>query len=440
MRRLTVILTAMAPLMLGACTDTWLGSSDSKPLPGKRISVLQHQQAITPSAEAQGETILLPAPSPLADWPQNGGYPSHAMHHVAVSADLGKAWSSDIGSGAGGGELFVTSPVSDGKTVYTFDAESRVSAFSAANGRELWSRLLTPDEEDDGHIGGGLAYDNGMVFATTGFAEVIALNAANGAEIWRKNVTSPMRSAPTVRGGRVFAITIDNTLYALAAKDGRQLWTHSGISETASLLGGASPAVDQGVVVVPYSSGELAALKVENGLQLWMDQLIKARRTDTVSSLAHIRGNPVIDRGRVFAIGHAGIMVSIDLRTGQRIWESNIGGQQTPWVAGDYVYFLSLDQELVAMSREDATVHWVTALPRYDDPEDRQGPIVWTGPLLVSNRLIVAGSSGEAVAVSPYSGKILGSEEMPDAVSVPPIVAGDTVFFLSDDAELTAYR
>ncbi|MBL4747737.1 MAG: PQQ-binding-like beta-propeller repeat protein [Magnetovibrio sp.] len=156
--------------------------------------------------------------------------------------------------------------------------------------------------------------------------------------------------------------------------------------------------------------------------------------------MAHIRANPVMDRGRVFAISHSGLMVSIDLRTGLRVWEKNIGGQQPIWVAGDYLFFITGNEELTALERDTGRVIWVHSLPRWTDPENFTGPIVWTGPLLVSDRLIVASSRGIAVALSPYTGKVLGSENMPDGVSVPPIVAGDMVYFLADDATLAAYK
>ncbi|HEY9163979.1 MAG TPA: PQQ-binding-like beta-propeller repeat protein [Magnetovibrio sp.] len=439
----TTYLRLIAVLGLGlavsAC-DSWIGNNESPPLPGDRISVLKHESALQPDAEGEASGIRLPAPSPTPDWPQNGGYANHAMHHIAAAPQLREVWTRDIGQGADSGHRFVTTPiVADGR-IFAMDAGSDVTALNAQTGEELWSIALTPDEEDDGHIQGGLAYENGRVFAGTGFAQVIAIDAASGKIIWRKNVSGPIRSAPTVRGGRVFAVSLDNKLHALAADDGRLLWSHSGSDELAMLLGGASPAEDQGVVVVPYTSGELAALKVDNGRQLWMDSLSSARRTDATAAMAHIRANPIIDRGRVFAISNSGMMVSIDLRTGQRVWDKNIGGHESLWVAGEYLYTLTGNEELAALERNTGRVLWVTPLPRWEDPESYKGPIVWTGPLLVSDRLIVASSDGVAVAVSPYSGKILGSESMPDSVSVPPIVAGDTVYFLADDATLAAYR
>ncbi|HIM78232.1 MAG TPA: pyrrolo-quinoline quinone, partial [Rhodospirillales bacterium] len=242
------------------------------------------------------------------------------------------------------------------------------------------------------------------------------------------------------RAGRVFVTTVDNRLFAINAENGEGLWTHTGLSEAASLLGSASPAVGNGVVVVPYTSGELIALKAETGRLLWQESLSSIKRTDVVSNLAHIRGRPVIDRGRVFAISHGGIMGAFDLRNGRRLWQKEIGGSQSPWVAGDYIFVITNDAEIAAVSRKTGGIHWVRALPRYKDPDDQENPIVWTGPILVSDRLIAAGSHGEALAISPYTGRILGSVELPSGISVPPIVAGDTVYFLADDADLVAYR
>ncbi len=439
--RFTLHLTtaAVAVVLVSGC-DTWFGKRDGPPLPGDRISVMVHERVLKPDQGTEGTKILLPAPTLNRAWPQAGGYANHAMHHIKIGDVIGEAWDASIGQGSDDEERFVGTPVVGDGRIFAIDAESQVTALDSANGNELWQVELTPDEEDDGHIGGGLAYEAGRVFATTGFAQVIALDAATGAIIWRKTVGGPMRSAPTVHSGRVFAITVDNRLHALAAEDGRALWNHDGITETASLLGGASPAVDQGVVVAPYSSGELVAMKVENGQVLWDDSLASMYRIDEISTLSHIRGRPVMDRGLVIAMSHGEVMLGIDLRSGRRIWERRIGGIESPWVAGDYVYTLTSDAELVCLGRKDGRVFWVAPLPRFEDPEDLKDPIVWSGPILVSDRLIVTGSHGWAMTVSPYTGALLSQQEMPDAVSVAPVVADGTLYFLSDDATLTAYR
>lgn len=431
--------TALMLVALAGC-DMFI-TEDEVRLEGTRIPVLLHQRTVNPDPSLADAQILLPAPVPNAEWPQSGGYPNHAMHHMVISGSVARYWSSNIGEGADDEERFVEAPVAANGMVFALDVSSRLSAFAADTGKSLWSTDLASEaEEDDGHIPGGIAFYKGRVFVTTGFGDVIAVDSTTGQEVWREYVRGPMRSAPTVRNGRVYALTIDSRLIALNADTGENLWTHSGLDEVASLLGGGSPAVDNGLVIVPYASGELVALTADTGQMVWSDSLTTIRRTDSVSTLSHIRGNPVIDRGRVFAVSHAGIMASFDLKTGQRIWDRELGGIGNPWVAGNYIYTLTTDDEIVCISREDGRIYWVRGLPRFEDPEDREDPIIWSGPVLASDRLIVAGSQGEAWAISPYSGQLLGRIELPDAVSVPPIIANGTIYFLADNADIVAYR
>ncbi len=435
----TIVLLSGVALLSNAC-DTLFPDSAEKPLPGDRLSVMTHSRTVEADPELADAEIVLPPPTINPDWPQAGGYANHAMHHIEVSDSLSEAWNEDIGDSGDDEERIVASPIAASGRVFALDAETAVTAVDGESGRRLWSVELTPDEEDDGHISGGLAFENGQVFVSTGFAQVIALNAETGQVNWRRSVDGPMRAAPTVRGGRIFVITVDNKLYAMNAQTGDTLWTYSAATEVASLLGGGSPAVDEGIVVAPFSSGELIALRVESGRVLWTESLAAVRRTDVVSTLSHIRGRPIIDRGRVYAVSHSGQMAAIDLRSGRRVWDKEIGGLESPWVAGDYLFLLTNEAELICLSRKSGRVFWVQTLPRFEDEEDREDPIVWTGPILASDRLIVAGSQGESYAISPYDGRYLGKMEMPDGVSVPPIVANRTVYVLTDNASLVALR
>ena len=439
-------MVAIIVLGLSACDtisdtfDNFQGKGPVAPLPGIRISVLANDRSLSADGTLAGKKVLLPAPTPNRAWPQAGGYANHAMHHIKVGDTLQKTWSVDIGEGANEEERLNASPIVADGMVFSIDTHSQVSAFNTKNGRRIWRTDLTPEVDDEGHINGGLAYENGVIYVTTGFSEVVALKSKSGKTIWRKNLGAPMRSAPTARGGRLFIITMNNELFALKAKNGEILWQHRGLPEIASILGGASRAVDKGVVIAPYTSGELIALTVENGRVLWQDTLTAGRRIDAISTLTGIRGHPIIDRGLVIAVSNGGVIAAIDIRTGHRVWSREIASIESPWVAGDFVFVLSNESELVAISREHGKIQWVRGLPRFEDPENSEDPIIWTGPILASDRLIIAGSNEEALAVSPYNGRILGVVEMPDRVTVAPIIANGSVYFLADDAQLIAYR
>lgn len=433
---------AAAAILLTGCEtiDDVLGNRDGPRLPGTRISVLLANSAKRADPGLSDLAVKLPRPFANSEWPQQGGYANHAMHHLALGDAPRAVWSADVGAGSDDDAPILSGPVTSNGIVYTMDADAVIAAHTASDGRLIWRANIEPLEEDDGNWGGGLAVDQGLVFAATGFAQVVALTADGGQEVWRADVSGPMRAAPTAFDGRVFAVTKDNQLFALNAKTGDLLWSHTGFEETAGLIGSASPAVDGDIVVVPYSSGEVFALRVENGRQLWGENLAAIRRADAVSALADIRGRPVIDRGRVYAISHSGRMVAIDLPTGRRLWEASLGGVNQPWIAGDFIFVLTSDALVAAITARDGRIRWLTPIGLFEDPEDRRGRINWSGPVLVGDRLIVSGSHGVALSLSPYTGDIIGEQDMPDAVSLPPAVANETLYFLTDEARLVAYR
>ena len=164
------------------------------------------------------------------------------------------------------------------------------------------------------------------------------------------------------------------------------------------------------------------------------------RSRNAVSRLSDIRGNPVVDDGLVIAISQAGRLLATDLKSGRRVWEARVGGDQTPWVAGDYIFVVSDLGEVLALTKRRGQIRWIQQLPVFENPEDKEGIITYAGPVLVSDRLLVGASTGEIYAISPYTGDILGKIDIGSPVFVPPIVAGGTVFFLTDNGDLEAYR
>jgi len=362
------------------------------------------------------------------------------MQHLSLPDRLTRAWSTSTGEGASRYSRVLSHPIVEKGRIYAMDGTVQVGAYDAATGDRIWQVDLKPEDERGTSFGGGVAFWNDRLYASTGYAQVLALDPADGKIIWKSSVGAPVRSGPTVADGRIFVVTVENELVVLAADDGRRLWVHNGIPETASLLGSASPAVEGEVVVVAYSSGELYALTVETGRPLWSDNLASTGNLDAVSTLADIRGWPVIDRGRVYAASHSGRMAAIDLRSGERAWEQELGSTHSLWVAGEYVYILSNDNELLCLTRDEGKVRWVRLLPSYENEKKKKDSMTWAGPVLGGDRLIVLSSDGGALSISPYTGEPLGRDEMSAGGYFSPVIADNSLYVLTDDAKLSAYR
>lgn len=439
-RWLAMICAAAALAGCESLSDDWFGSNEPPPLAGDRISIMLLDRGLAVDAELAAVPVRLPAPIPTPNWPQSSGVADHAMYHVEAPGPLAPRWRVDVGEGDSKDERILSAPVVALGIVFTMDAMGTVAAFRAADGSRLWRVETTPEGDDEGGLGGGLAFGGGRLFAATGYGELLAFSGQDGALLWRRRIGPPVRAAPSYSGGRVFAVTVDNRLVVLDGATGEVLWEHRGIEEVAGLLGGASPAVGAGVVVVAYSSGEVYALKVENGIVAWTDSLSYASPLQSLGAINDINGDPVIDRGRVFAASYGGRLAAFDLRAGVVVWDDDIASNQTPWVAGDYLYIVDERDVLLCLSWTDGRVRWIAQLPRYDDPDGESGPIAWSGPILAGDRLILAGTNGKVLAVSPYTGRLLGQIDVGEGVEVPPVAADGAVYVLTRSAGLVALR
>jgi outer membrane protein assembly factor BamB len=428
----------VASLTMAGC-DIFGGEKKTK-LPGDRISVLGLDRSIQADPALASQPVTLPAPTVNPEWPEPGGNPAHSMGNLSLAPQVKKAWETSIGDGTARYTKVMSQPVVAMGRVFAMDGGVQLSALDPATGKRFWQVDLKPDEQRGNAFGGGPCFWNNRLYVSTGYAEVLALDPNDGKVIWRQNVSSPVHAAPTVADNRIFVVTVDNELIALSAADGKRQWSHNGIPETTGLLGNASPAVEGETVVVAYNSGELYALRVENGRAVWSENLASARAADAVSAMADIHGRPVIDRGRVFAVSHSGRMMAIDLRSGGRVWEQDLASSHEPWCAGDYVFILANDNEVVCLTRNDGKVRWAVPLPNYENMEKKKDPITWAGPVIGGSQLIVLSSSGVAMFISPMTGETVWQTDLSDKGYLGPVIADNALYLLTDDANLSAYR
>ena len=439
----TAIVAALA-IGLGACSGGLFGGGDDKkvtPTMGERQPILSRiQTGAEVDPALAGVSVVLPPAQANEAWAQAGGNAGKSYGHLALASNPIRAFSVDI-EGATNRRRLGASPVVGGGMLFAVGGDGTLAAFDAQTGARRWS--YDPGLESDlrpSAFGGGASYDNGRVYMTDGAGDVIALDAETGSELWKVKPSGPLRGSPTIAFGSVFVMTQDNQIFALDAADGSIQWQESGSSTQAGVFGVAAPAAGQGTVIAGYSSGELNAYRYENGRVLWADALARTSISTQVGSLTDIDADPIIDSGRVYALGQGGRMAAYELVTGQRIWELNLAGISTPAIAGEWIFTLTDDARLLAIARSTGKVRWLTQLPRWRDEEDKEGPIFWSGPVLAGNNLWAVNSRGEVYRISTGEGSASLFTDLDQPVSLAPVVANNTLYILDDSGRITAYR
>ena len=439
MKRIMIALIALTAL--GGCGV--FGGGDKKPktpVLGERMPVLTSETGAEVDPALADVPVEVPAPEVNAAWAQPGGNAAHSMGHPALGLALGRAWTAKVQGSSNKARLAAGPVVADGR-VYVTDTEATIRAFKVSDGGLIWQTRLTDDKGNKASLfGGGVSFEGGKIYATNGVGDAAALDAATGSLIWKKHPGGPLRGAPTVANGHVYVVSQDNQIFALAQETGETVWTEAATLETSGVFGVAAPASAQGTVVAGFSSGELTAFRYENGRAVWQDALSRTSMSTAVASLSDIDADPVIDQGRVYAIGQGGRMVAMELVTGQRLWELNVAGIATPWVAGEWLFLVTDDAKLIAVARNSGKVRWITQLPRWRKEKSKKGPISWVGPVLAGNRLILVSSQGRIGNVALANGALGTSTNVGADVFLQPVVAENTLFILDNEGRLSAWR
>lgn len=444
-----------------------LGGSDAPQATateGQRVSVLEFEQQLAPSAALSGRDFFLPGPQPATAWNQPGGNPENAVEHVAAAPDFAVAWRRDIGAGSSDTRQVMAPVVADNGRIFVLDGEATVTAVDSSSGSVAWKVSVKPDEKEfqrsmfdlnlfggsstGGGFGGGVAVGAGKVFIASGYRTVTAVDQGTGAVLWTTQVDVPIHGAPTVSGGRVYVVDVENQMLALDVNTGQQVWTYRGIPEPARIMRASSPAVTGDTVIAPFSSGELVALRASTGQPVWQQELSNTSRTSALSEIRDIAGRPVVSRGVVYAVGHSGVMSAIDVRTGEPKWELPVAGVNAPLPTGDVVYVVSKAGELTVVNRETGQVYWTRNLNEGRVRQeggffgfwDRTVRPTWSGPLLASNRLVLTNSDGELVAFDPKTGAQTASVRLGGPAFIAPAAYNGALYVLTDRGQLVSIR
>lgn len=447
MARLTHGIAALALLgTLAACERMEV-------LPGQRFDLRTPLEESAAAADgmavqdarpvSESRPVALPAPLANAEWTHRAGNPAHNVAaNLALSAAPQRVWTVALGAGNARRQRIAAAPIVAGGQVFAVDAANVVSAFTTA-GAPVWTYDATlPGERGDSVSGGGLAAADGRIYVTTGFGELIALDQRTGGLLWRHRFDAPVAGAPTVAGDTVYVSARGPGGWALSTDGGKVRWWVTGAPSTAGRAGAGAPLVAGDRVVFPLSTGELVAAARKDGARQWVTPVAGERLGRAASFIGDVTGDPVLAGGTIFAGTAAGRTVALDAETGARLWDVNEGALAPVWHAGGSVFLVGDEGDLVRLDAATGARIWSVPLPHYTkDKARRQRDVVaHYGPVMAGGRLVVASADGLVRFFSPVDGAPVGVIEMPAGAAALPAVAGGTLYVVTENGQLHAFR
>lgn len=349
---------------------------------------------------------------------------------VQNSVDPKVVWDSSIGNGVAHYESRLT-PVIVKDTVYAASREGKVAAFDLSNGKRkwefdlrdggggsLWQGISKVWSGDNARISGGLSYGYDKIYFGTENGEVVALNASNGELVWRSEVKGEVLVKPAVAEGLVVVATGAGTILALHPDSGEQRWIFENEQPALTLRGVAEPVIEGGGVLYGSGSGHLGVLIAERGYQAWEEPVAVPKGSTDLARLVDVDAKPLIAGGNVYVIAYNGELIAMELRSGRQLWKRDYATFRNMTIADDTLYIVDAEGRIYAVDRRNGTEiwaqsglhkHYLTGPAVYKDYlviGDNQGHLHWlnrkTGDFVARQNLDGSGFYTEAVTDGDY--------------------------------------
>ena len=424
-------------LSLAAC------SADKKLPQGERLSVLD-----TPDveiSEVQKTLKAFPAPYVNMAWAQTSINSQHVVGNLKAGFTLKELWAENFGASINKRDILLAAPVVLNNHVYVMDSKGLVSAFGLKDGKKLWQNRLQAEIggfKDTKSRASGLAVDEKYLFATTGFGGVFAMDAKTGKSVWRKVMESPIRIAPTITNSMLLVQTVDNKIYALDKNTGQEIWKFGVAQEDTVIAGGAAPAFDaeDNAVIAGFSNGEIVVLNATIGTPLWSSMLVSNKRVNSSTDLNTIGATPIVENGIVYAISNANNMTALDMRTGDKLWEKEIGSMQNMLLVGPYLFVISNQNILYAVNKDNGQIMWSVDVRNYltDDGDDKE--IYAAAPLMLNGQIFLAFSNGKILKINASEGIVSARTDLGVDISNGLIAVAEHVLAVSDKADVIVFK
>ena len=199
----------------------------------------------------------------------------------------------------------------------------------------------------------------------------------------------------------------DDIAYALDARTGATLWQVQGIGG-AGLLGGASPAADGQLAVLPFASGEVLGVLARNGLTVWGTAVTGGRR-EFARNRHHRHQRRPGDRRRHRSMPRtrAAARCGSTRRPASGPGRSRRAPTGRPGRSANSVFLVSDIGALVRADAATGELLWQVQLPELFPNRGFFGrgkpyeAIRYYGPILAGGRLWVAGADGLLRAFAP---------------------------------------
>jgi outer membrane protein assembly factor BamB len=317
-------------------------------------------------------------------------------------------------------------PVFSSGLLYAADHEGRLMAVDGESGRKQW------ELDTEQAFSGGPGLDGDRLYMGTIDGRVIAYERSGGAELWNSQVSSEVLAPPASADGIVVVRCIDGRVFGMDAVSGRRLWIHDRNVPLLTLRGNTDLLIRGGVVFVGYDDGAVVSLRLTDGSQIWSQTIVSPEGRTELDRLADIGQQMVIIASDLIVSSYKSRVVSLAADSGRLLWFKDISSATGVQVDRTNLAVSEKNGNLWMLDRRNGATTW-----RLDQMTNRG----LTRPAFYGSYVVVGDKEGYLHWLDSDIGSFVARVRAgKEGFAAAPLSVGTTLYVLTQDGELIAYR
>ena len=295
-----------------------------------------------------------------------------------------------------------------------------IRAYNIETRKNLWW------QKTDGEVTAPPLIVENNLFVTTRSGHVMALNVSTGERLWDTTLDSYSERPLIWSNGFLYVVSTGQVVYSIEASSGKRVWVHdAGFPDMGVVRRPPAAVIHDGRVIVGLATGELLALKIEDGKRLWRYNPFyqEARFKDVI-------GEMIVHNGKLLISRYDGLVALVDMsQERQVIWQDRQTSVSTSAFRAGRYYAGLVNGDILAYDASTGRVNWRSQLG-----------VAASFMVASETSLYVIGTNGRIMAVDIATGGYQWGDDLGGRVGTAPIVTGNKMYVATGLQNLYGYK
>ena len=260
-----------------------------------------------------------------------------------------------------------------------------------------------------------------------------AININDGKLNWINNNIAPFNSQIKIFKDKFFVVDFENILRCFSIENGKEIWNFKTEKSFIKSQQKLSLIINNNRVIFTNTLGDISSIDIETGNLIWQTP---TQSSDIYESYFSLKNSDLIsENNTIYFSNNQNEFFAIDQRNGVIKWKQNLNSNLRPTYADNLVFTITLEGYFVAIDSRNGNIvrmtNIINKIKKYK--KENIKPI---GFIVSQDKVYLSLSNGRLIIIETLTGKPIDIKKIDNEKISRPYVLNNDMYIIKDNAIL----